>query len=304
MKSKTFLRRPVFMNMWENHPIIWKSLINVGILMKYKTLNIDKLPKYVTFPSSTRIYVDSNENRGKALLLNEGITQNRLRSFWDKVVQNYAPDLVIDVGVNYGECIFSTIYPDDCVIYGIEANHYLLNYILQSKAVHPHKERMTIIHALASNTDNCARDFYIDRHWSGTSSASYVPSHQMIEKVPVNEIAIDSLFQNENYHTLLFKVDVEGYEAFVIAGMKKLLANCSSAIGFIEFNSEYIMKSGIEPKDFYSFLQKHFSMYVYLEDDTLMQADGVDYSKLLDKFGSVKVHTDFILWRGEANFQP
>ncbi len=299
LKTKIIFRWPVLFKLWEEHPSIWKAMINIGILLKYKTLKIDKLPKKVTFPSSTYIYVDPNENRGRAILLTGGITQNRLFKFWSKSVQECSPDLIIDVGVNYGECIFSTIYPSHSLIYGIEANHYLLGYIKKSKEAHPNQEQMTIINALASDKIEGQKVFYIDQHWSGTSSASYQPSHNMIEKVSVSTVTIDSLFKEITCKTVLFKVDVEGYEAFVLKGMKNLLMNCESAIGFIEFNSDYIKQSGVSAEEFFAFLQKNFRIYIYLEDDTLLEADQMDFSHLQNTLGTKYIHTDFILVAGK-----
>ncbi len=288
------------MKMWEQHPTIWRLLINIGILLKYKTLKIDKLPNKVVLPSSTMIYVNSNENRGRALLISDGVTQNRLFNFWEKSVKTWLPDLIIDVGVNYGECIFSTTYPEQSQIYGIEANHHLIQYINKSKDQHPNKGQITIINALASDKNDNKKEFYIDQHWSGTSSASYKPSHNMIEKVPVRAITIDSLFaQNLSYGRVLFKVDVEGYEAFVLKGMTEVLKKCDSAMGFIEFNSEYIEMSGISADEFFTFLQRYFTVYMYIEDDTLVKANLIDYEDLQNIFGTTYIHTDFILLTDE-----
>lgn len=299
MNSNQSVHRQVLLRMWENYPRLWKTLIDFGVFMKYKTVKYEKLHNKVTLPSSTVIFVNSNENRGRALLINEGVTQKRLSDFWNRSVELYSPDLVIDVGVNYGECIFSTTYPGHTTIYGIEANHQLLKYINKSKAVHPNKEQITIINALASDKNNETKDFYIDQHWSGTSSASYMPSHNMIEKVSVRAITIDSLLQNQpSYKSVLFKIDVEGYEALVLDGMKEILTNCSFAIGFIEFNSEYISKSGIDIEEFFCFLQKHFTIYIFLEKDKLIQAGNIPYSKLLNIIGTTYIHTDFILVAG------
>lgn len=54
--------------------------------------------------------------------------KKRLTNFWINAINEYSPDLLIDVGVNYGECIFSTNYPKHTQIYGIEANRDLLKY--------------------------------------------------------------------------------------------------------------------------------------------------------------------------------
>lgn len=288
------------MKMWEQHPTIWRLLIDFGLLLKYKTLKSDKLPNKIVLPSSTKIYVNSNENRGRALLISGGVTQNRLFHFWNRSVEAYLPELIIDVGVNYGECIFSAIYPEHAKIVGIEANHRLFQYINKSKENHPNKGQMTIINALASDKNEVQKEFYIDQHWSGTSSATYIPSHNMIEKVPVSAITIDSLFEQKlSYGRVLFKVDVEGYEAFVLKGMTELLKKCDSSIGFIEFNSEYTERSGIAADEFFAYLQKNFTVYIYTDDETVIKANLINYEDLQMIFDTTYIHTDLILLTNE-----
>lgn len=304
MISKVVVRTPFIMNMWEHHPKTWKFLIDLGIFFKYKTLNIDKIPNKIVLPSSNVLYINSEENRGRALLISDGITQKRLSYFWSTSVKEFSPDLIIDVGVNYGECLFSTTYPVRTTIYGIEANHHLIQYIIKSREVHPNKTQITIINAFASDKDDEQKEFFIDKHWSGTSSASYIPAHNMIEKVPVRTIAIDSILKKDITNgTVLFKVDVEGYEAFVLKGMIELFKRCESAIGFIEFNSEYIEKSGMEVEAFFSFLQKYFTVYMYVEDEILVKADGVHYEDLKTIFGKDYIHTDLLVVTDEENIE-
>lgn len=301
MKMKAAIRKPFLMRIWENYPKTWKFIIDVGIFIKYKTLNIKKLPDKIMLPYSNTLFVNSGENRGRALLISNGITQNRLTNFWLKAVKEFKPDLVIDVGVNYGECIFSTIYPSDTKIYGIEANSQLLKYINRSKDVHPNKEQIKIINAIASDKDEEEKLFFIDKHWSGTSSAAYMPSHNLIEKVPTKSIRIDTLFSwNRPYEAVLFKVDVEGYEPFVLKGMTSLVKNSRSILGFIEFNSIYIEKLGIQIEDFLRFLQADFKIYVYKENDKLVKADNFTYKDLQALFNKNYIHTDLLLVKNES----
>lgn len=301
MKIKTAIRKPLLMGMWENYPKTWKLLIDLGIFIKYKTLNAKKLPEKIQLPCSNNLYVNPEENRGRALLIGNGVTQKRLSSFWANAVNQLKPDIVIDVGVNYGECIFSAIYPTHTAIYGIEANSSLLEYINRSKEDHPNKSQIMIINAIASDTDGEDKTFFIDKHWSGTSSATYIPSHNMIEEVSVKSVKIDSLFAREIFmNTVLFKIDVEGYEALVLKGMKKLTINSASVVGFIEFNSGYIERLGIAVDDFLNFIKANFMIYVYREDDSLMDATHLQFRDLQNIFGTAYIHTDMILIKNES----
>lgn len=287
--GKTFL-----LKMWENYPKTWKFLIDLGIFLKYKTLNNSKLPNQIVLPSSNTIFVNSEETRGRALLISNGMTQKRLTNFWTNAVNEYSPDLVIDVGVNYGECIFSTNYPTHTQIYGIEANQDLFKYIHQSREVHHNKAQIKIFNVFAADKEE-EKTFYVDKHWSGTSSAAYRPAHNMIEQTTVSSVTIDSIVEEDvTDKNILFKVDVEGYEAFVLKGMTELIQSSASALGFIEFNSEYMGKSGVNVSDFLRFLQQHFSVYIYTKNE-LVNGSQLTRSDLHKLFGSKYVHTDMIL---------
>lgn len=301
MKIRSVISKPLLMGVWGNYPKTWKFLIDLGIFLKYKTLNVKKLPEKIKLPCSNFLYVNPKENRGRALLIGNGVTQRRLSTFWANSVHQLKPDLVIDVGVNYGECIFSATYPSNTVIYGIEANSSLLEYINRSKEEHPNKSQIYIINAIASDTDGEDKVFFIDKHWSGTSSATYIPSHNLIEKVSIKSIKIDSLFSGESsFNTVLFKVDVEGYEALVLKGMTNLFINSESIVGFIEFNSEYIEKLGVAVDDFLNFIKAYFLIYVYREDDSLMEATDLQFMDLQNLFGTRYIHTDLLLIKNEA----
>lgn len=301
MKIKVAMRKPFLIGMWENYPKTWKFLIDLGIFFKYKTLNVKKLPDKITLPcSSSSLFVNSEENRGRALLISNGVTQKRLTNFWTKAVNQFKPNLAIDVGVNYGECIFSAIYPSHTSIYGIEANTTLLKYINQSKEVHPNKSQISIINAIASDTDGEEKVFFIDKHWSGTSSATYIPSHNKIEKVTVKSVKIDTLFSKEStFEKILFKVDVEGYEALVLKGMTNLFKNSKSIVGFIEFNSEYIENLGVNVDDFLNFLKNYFSIYVFNKDESLVKATHLQFKDIQNLYGTKYIHTDIILIKNE-----
>jgi FkbM family methyltransferase len=285
------------MKLWDKYPKTWKYILNIGVFLKYKTLNLKKLPNKIRLSSSSVLYINPSENRGRALLISDGVTQHRVSEFWKQAVAVYEPNLVIDVGVNYGECIFSTNYPQTANIYGIEANQYLLSYIEKSKMDHINKDQITIIHAFASDQKRAQQSFYIDKNWSGTSSGIKLPNHRGFETMEVPTITIDSLFENEvlNERRLLFKVDVEGYESFVLKGMQRLFEECSQLFGLIEFDSVYMKRAGIDLNEFLGFLANHFSVYIFDDKDQLTRMREFSFEWLQTFYDSKEIHTDFLL---------
>ncbi|MCM3409688.1 FkbM family methyltransferase [Metabacillus litoralis] len=293
------LPKPLFMKFLDKYPKTWKYLINVGLLIKYKTIHRDRIPNKISLGTENSLYINSAENRGRALLLKNGETQTRLTSFWKEAVMNFKPTIVLDVGVNYGECIFSTNYDKEVKIYGFEANERLIPFIECSRDEHKNKEQIKIIHALASDQTKPKQSFYVNSMWSGTSSGVTRKMNKAIERQTIDSIKVDSLFTDHELlqERVLFKVDVEGFEAFVLNGMERLIQESKSCLGFIEFDSHYIRKSGTDIEDFLLFLEKHFEIYYYTSEDQLIKMDRVLIENFKDMLGTKEYHTDLVLMR-------
>lgn len=291
--------KPLFMKFLDRYPKTWKYLINVGLFLKYKTINQDRIPNKISLSPENSLYINSAENRGRALLLKNGETQTRLTKFWKEAVVNFKPTIVLDVGVNYGECIFSTNYDTEVQIFGFEANERLIPYIERSRDEHKNKEQIKIIHALASNKTKQQQSFYVNSMWSGTSSGVTTKMHKAIERQTIDSIKVDSLFTDQELlqERVLFKVDVEGFEAFVLYGMERLIQESKSCLGFIEFDSHYIRKSGTDIEEFLFFLKKHFEIYYYTSEDQLIKMDRTLMENFKDMLGTKEYHTDLVLMR-------
>jgi FkbM family methyltransferase len=283
--------------LWHRYPQTWKYLLNLGVLLKYKTMNPDKLPSQVVLSNGNIIHVNPGENRSKAILLRDGVTQIKVNDFWQRSVERFDPTLIIDVGVNYGECIFSANYAENARIWGIEANPYLHRYINQSLQLHTNKSQMTIVNAFASDQDAEVQSFNIDMNWSGTSSAVDLMNHNHIEHVEIPTITIDSLLRHISLdgQRLLFKIDVEGYESFVLKGMETCVTSCDQVLGIIEFDTVYLKKTGIDLNAFVTSLETYFKVYIFLNERNVKKVDHYSYDWLLQFFGTDEFHADFIL---------
>jgi FkbM family methyltransferase len=302
--SRGIMNMPVVTKLWSKYPLTWKYLLNVGLFIKYKTINVEKLPTSIKLPSSFNLHINPKENRGRALLISNGMTQAHVTKFWERSVLAFSPTTVLDIGVNYGECLFSIKYSDETKIYGVEANGELIHYINKSMADHPNKNQMKIIHAFASNQKNKSQEFYIDKNWSGTSSGSDIYP-KMVEKHLVKTITVDSFLKELDVcqERILFKIDVEGFESFVLEGMEHVINQTKSMLGIIEFDSEYIQKSGTNLDSFLTNLASNFHVYLIDSLGELHLLTEVTLENLQHLFNSKGIHTDLVLTKSDFDAQ-
>ncbi|WP_158737179.1 FkbM family methyltransferase [Alteribacillus sp. YIM 98480] len=241
------------------------------------------------------IYVDENDKKGKDLIRTNGFSQPRVVNFWRRAVKKLNPTVVFDVGLNYGEVLFSTQYHPKTVITGIEANSKLSPYINQTLTKHPNGDQIKIIYALASDKNSKFRNFYINQR-SGDSSV-FSTGVRPQKKVKVNSVKIDQLFSQRSFakDTLLFKIDVEGYEWNVLKGMLNTLKTCNGSAGCIEFNIAYLERVGINVEQFLRFLDKKFYVYPIGRDNNLIKIKSLNLENVKKYFASDKRCNDLVL---------
>ncbi|MFD1738379.1 FkbM family methyltransferase [Bacillus salitolerans] len=282
---------------WNKYPRLKDVLLKTGLFLKYRTLKVCKLPNKIFLPSSRILYINPTENRGKALLLTNGVTQQRLANFWQKAVNELHPTFVVDIGVNYGECLFSTTYDEMTKVYGIEANHQLLPFLEQSRIEHPNREQIQIVYAFATDQEEGTHSFFVDKNWSGTSSGTRIVEHDMVEEYQVPSITINQLLADQltSEDTLLFKIDVEGFEAYVLNGMNKVIQKANRVVGFIEFDSGFMKRAGTDMEAFFSRVKEHFYVYAYIQENHIQDISLVTYEELAAWWETDEIHTDLLL---------
>jgi len=140
--------------------------------------------------------------------------------------------LVFDIGFNVGKFTDVCLQKSpDCKVVGIEANPSLCQY-----NKHSQNKSVKIINAIASNTDNDKKDFYVDPINIGISTASEnflknsrfskgskyleVDTGKWQHIGKIKTITLDTLVSFYGKPDLI-KVDVEGYEYEVFSGLSK-----------------------------------------------------------------------------------
>ncbi|KYG33705.1 FkbM family methyltransferase [Alkalihalobacillus trypoxylicola] len=257
-------------------------------------------PVTLTFSQDKQLVVNLAEKRGFKLFINKYFNsemtkfsrvQANLNQFWVKTVEEFIPTVVVDVGLNYGEGLFSTIYKEPVDIIGIEPNPYLIDFIRNSIELHPNKNNINVVEAIASNGYNEKLEFFVNEQ-SGLSGL--VAQNQGIKEIIyVQSIKLDDiLLKKGSIDRLLFKIDVEGHEPYVLEGMSKTISSSKEAIGFVEFDSKFLDKQGINIQEYLNFLFKWFLVEIYQDRvRTSISKEGLLNLTKMKKH----LHTDLVL---------
>lgn len=218
--------------------------------------------------------------------------------FWRDFNAHLRPGLVVDVGVNYGECLFGTNYHESSIIHGFEANPRLIFHLENSRADHPDADRITIHNFLVSDADAEDIPFFVNPKWSGSSSAlqEITAREGNLEfKLPARRI--DGVIPAEQAAgtTMLLKMDIEGFESPALRGITGLLEKAAGAVALIEFDIDYIRWAGQQPEDYLAWLRERFETYRLADGKRrrLLPVSSLDDVPPLH--GTQRKHTDLAL---------
>jgi FkbM family methyltransferase len=248
-------------------------------------------------------FVNAEEKKGLSLSLHDGITQPRVVNFWRKIAEKFEPNIILDIGLNYGEILFSANYHKDALIYGIEPNKELKPYIEKSIQNHLNKDQIKIIYKLASDQTLYAQDFFVDKERSGNSSIFQLENREQIKK-KIGSIKMDDLFKLRSIENqvVIFKIDVEGNEWKVLEGMKELLKRCPTFAGCIEFNIAFLRKVNVNVEEFMIYLNENFNIFIPGENNTLIKIPQLNVHLLSAYYSIDSKCNDLLLF--PQNYDP
>lgn len=146
------------------------------------------------------------------------------------------PDLVIDVGANYGEVSLSLPPAEGRRVVLVEPNPAVARCLERSAAQVSGAE---VVEAAASDSDGRA---VLHLHGTSSGRSSLDASTARPGAVTVRTVRVDDL-DLPPFRRLLFKVDTEGTEAAVLRGMSATIARAESWIGLVEINDPDVAAS-------------------------------------------------------------
>ena len=244
-----------------------------------------------------RIAVDPTDKRARAQLLRHGRRYiSKIQNIVLSLQTSLNIDLFVDVGVNYGECLFSTPPFARTSIFGYEANPALYPFIERSLRYNDDLKNVTIVRKGISDSVG-TMDFFVDTEWSGQSSAvrKSGKSSRRLKQIHVDTTTLDHESASwGEWRTALIKVDVEGLEPEVLQGSQSIIESDKNVIFLIEFDSSYMTGTDrIAPDDFFQRLTDRFDVY-------LVRTVGLEKITKFDDLKAVaresgRIHCDLLL---------
>src|SRR5262245_14707403 len=128
---------------------------NLFVLLKHGTLR----PTAIRLPGCSHlIQVDPADQRARNILVSDSARGKVARSvkLWRAFNGHLQPDVAVDVGVNYGECLLGATYPDGAQLFGCEANPRVFEFLQRSQQNHPNKGQITLHNRIISDREESA----------------------------------------------------------------------------------------------------------------------------------------------------
>lgn len=282
---------------------IKQAYLDARILLSYGQLN----PDWVSLPPHGHmVSINPRDNRARKNLLADTIRgkYRQNRDFWERACRMLSPDWALDVGVNFGECLFLPCYAEHTNVLGIEANPELARFLRASCEKHPQSGQIDMQFGVATNESGKEVEFFINELWSGSSTVALPTDHNgtnPYRAVRMPTLCIDELIEQKKPitdGTVVFKIDVEGYESHVLAGMTQTLSTSRWALGFIEFDPIHLKNAGVDAGEFFNELQQQFEVWMFTSPRRIVSTHNIEFKELARRSGHKNLHTDLILSGG------
>lgn len=218
-------------------------------LCKFCTINMD-LYKLKFYPSSLSLALWLNP---KDRIIDETFFQ----SFLEK------NDNVIDVGANIGSLtlLAASIVKPDGKVFAIEPHPKIFTYLKGNIL----KNNLKNIQVFKNSVGNIEKTSYFSNLRSDDQNAVDTTNNGL----EVSQKTLDQLIP-ENIRIHLIKIDVEGYEKFVLLGSEKILKNTDCV--YFEAVSKQYKKYGYDFKEIYKlFINLNFKIYKFDDASNISQ---------------------------------
>lgn len=213
------------------------------------------------------IYVDTQDTSVAPHLMISGEWEPEITKVWQKLTNK--GDVVFDVGANFGYYGITASQKAGSVHY-FDANPRLTTLITNSASINGHLP-YSKVNQLAVSDKNTTYEFSVYDHFIGSSRISDGKKdargeYKTKDKFKVKAVSIDSYVKQAGIKKIdLMKIDVEGHEDKVYAGLKQTIKNNKKLRILLEFTDQEYKN----PDKFFAKMKDDFKFVYGIDGDQL-----------------------------------
>ena len=222
---------------------MWKYFI-IQIL----NLNIVETNKF----NGLILSVNTIETGGKAYFKSETYSEV-VNPFYDAIQNTYDPDLVLDIGANYGftSILYASVFKNARIV-AVEPSSKLCKYIKKNKNNNK-LQNIDVIRAICDSENGIKKEFSINPLYSQDNrvkGSSFLWRKEVMETISIDTI----ITQYSPSRFVYIKIDTQGFEKFVFLGAENFLLNNNNWLIKTEFCPDALIKQGVEPYELLTYL--------------------------------------------------
>ena len=247
----------------------------IGIVIKFSpnlahtTLKIND--------SSIKINLNDKSSLGRWLAKNPIDIECEVFELLFKIIE--WSDVFWDVGANIG--IYTLSLADKCKVISFEPNREL--FINLSQAVINRSNVKVYDYAITERDEEVILNIY-----KNSSDLSSLRKLSNSRKMNVRGRSIDNLIDNDNLNApTILKIDVEGFEYFVLKGYSKL--NIHKPIVIFEYSESFVKDYNINLKSILNLFDSSYNFY-RIEKDGCLRDDNLLIPKTTNNL--IGIHSD------------
>ncbi|MCB9335087.1 MAG: FkbM family methyltransferase [Flavobacteriales bacterium] len=202
--------------------------------------------------------INALEKGGQAYF-DRGSYQEVINPLYKLIAKECNPDIVIDVGANYGfiSVLYAKIFSNSSVV-AIEPSKWLCEYIELNKKRNK-CNNIEVVQAICDENSGDIKGFSINPVHSQDNRVEAPSSYWKKESVVTT--SIDTILSGKkDFHFTFIKIDTQGFEKSVFAGAKTVLKNNSNWLIKTEFSPSHLQKQGTNPKEFLEYLITNYKV--------------------------------------------
>ncbi|MFZ4618998.1 MAG: FkbM family methyltransferase [Bacteroidota bacterium] len=244
--------------------ILMKLGISERILIRYPEYSL----RFYPTPQIAQMWIDAAYSRSEEKFIRDFVKNG---------------DNVIDIGANIGliTLLCARITGPTGSVTAIEANPRIFSYLRGNVALNAFGH-VTCFNYGVSNTSGSL--LFTDNSWDEINSVVQGKDQQGTITIPAERL--DSIVPQIDSVSLL-KIDVEGFEKFVLEGAEGILRRTRCI--YFEYNAGHYTKYGYALSDIYDLLrQGQFTLYRFVTTDSLTNLVREYSSEVTENFIAVR----------------